>query len=167
MCPSAPRVCSEPGGQKPVLSLLLDLVRWLSMWSDIDLHAVDDRYHRKCGKSFHAIPASKCNSYINSGPECVENNAISSTRGALVNDRVRIRSSLDVKSIYNSNCRHVLSWRTLLKKVIGHFDDDIFTLQSPGIASVLVLKTRAPQYLKLVYDDMDDLHLSLQKIVNG
>ena len=26
MCPSAPRVCSEPGGQKPVLSLLLDLI---------------------------------------------------------------------------------------------------------------------------------------------
>ena len=24
MCPSAPRVCSEPGGQKPVLSLSLD-----------------------------------------------------------------------------------------------------------------------------------------------
>ena len=28
MCPSAPRVCSEPGGQKPVLSLSLDLIGW-------------------------------------------------------------------------------------------------------------------------------------------
>ena len=28
MCPSAPRVCSEPGGQKPVLSLTLDLIQW-------------------------------------------------------------------------------------------------------------------------------------------
>ena len=27
MCPSAPRVCSEPGGQKPVLSLSLDLIQ--------------------------------------------------------------------------------------------------------------------------------------------
>ena len=26
MCPSAPRVCSEPGGQKPVLSLSLGLI---------------------------------------------------------------------------------------------------------------------------------------------
>ena len=26
MCPSASRVCSEPGGQKPVLSLSLDLI---------------------------------------------------------------------------------------------------------------------------------------------
>ena len=26
MCPSAPRVCSEPGGQRPVLSLSLDLI---------------------------------------------------------------------------------------------------------------------------------------------
>ena len=28
MCPSAPRVCSEPGGQKPVLSLSLDRIWW-------------------------------------------------------------------------------------------------------------------------------------------
>ena len=28
MCPSAPRVCSEPGGQRPVLSLSLDLIRF-------------------------------------------------------------------------------------------------------------------------------------------
>ena len=28
MCPSAPRVCSEPGGQKPVLSLSLDLEKY-------------------------------------------------------------------------------------------------------------------------------------------
>ena len=28
MCPSAPRVCSEPGGQEPVLSLSLDLIRY-------------------------------------------------------------------------------------------------------------------------------------------
>ena len=26
MCPSAPRVCSEHGGEKPVLSLSLDLI---------------------------------------------------------------------------------------------------------------------------------------------
>ena len=26
MCPSAPRVCSEPGGQRPELSLSLDLI---------------------------------------------------------------------------------------------------------------------------------------------
>ena len=26
MCPSAPRVCSELGGQKPVLSLSLDII---------------------------------------------------------------------------------------------------------------------------------------------
>ena len=29
MCPSAPRVCSEPGGQKPVLSLSLDFIHWI------------------------------------------------------------------------------------------------------------------------------------------
>ena len=36
MCPSAPRVCSEPGGQKPVLSLSLDRIRPLgTKFSDI------------------------------------------------------------------------------------------------------------------------------------
>ena len=34
MCPSAPRVCSEPGGQKPVLALSLDLIsqHWFRWW---------------------------------------------------------------------------------------------------------------------------------------
>ena len=35
MCPSAPRVCSEPGGQKPVPSLSLDrILTWCQMESD-------------------------------------------------------------------------------------------------------------------------------------
>ena len=34
MCPSAPRVCSEPGGQKPVLSLSLDRIEgYFKPWS--------------------------------------------------------------------------------------------------------------------------------------
>ena len=32
MCPSAPRVCSEPGGQKPVLSLSLDRIGNKFQW---------------------------------------------------------------------------------------------------------------------------------------
>ena len=38
MCPSAPRVCSEPGGQKPVLSLSLDLIYWgvFHSWDEVD-----------------------------------------------------------------------------------------------------------------------------------
>ena len=32
MCPSAPRVCSEPGGQKPELSLSLDLIQKLYLF---------------------------------------------------------------------------------------------------------------------------------------
>ena len=35
MCPSAPRVCSEPGGQKPVLSLSLDLIMHVETSEDI------------------------------------------------------------------------------------------------------------------------------------
>ena len=40
MCPSAPRVCSEPGGQKPVLSLSLDRITYMTdiviyPWPDI------------------------------------------------------------------------------------------------------------------------------------
>ena len=39
MCPSAPRVCSETGGQKPVLSLLLDLIDWCQQHNNgINVH---------------------------------------------------------------------------------------------------------------------------------
>ena len=36
MCPSAPRVCNEPGGQKPVLSLSLDRIVAGSFLGDIN-----------------------------------------------------------------------------------------------------------------------------------
>ena len=38
MCPSAPRVCCEPGGQKPVLSLSLDLIE--ECWCHCKIHPV-------------------------------------------------------------------------------------------------------------------------------
>ena len=53
-----------------------------------DLHAVDARYHRKCGKLFHAIPASKGHSSVGSGFECVQEKAFTETLGALENDTV-------------------------------------------------------------------------------
>ena len=39
MCPSAPRVCSEPGGQKPVLSMSLDrIVDVISIYAIMDIY---------------------------------------------------------------------------------------------------------------------------------
>ena len=36
MCPSAPRVCSEPGGQKPLLSLSLDRQEGIRQYDSSD-----------------------------------------------------------------------------------------------------------------------------------
>ena len=52
----------------------------------------------------------------------------------------------------------------MLKKVIEHFDNEIFILQSPGIATVLVFREHAPNYLKLEDDGMEDVTLCLQTI---
>ena len=46
MCPSAPRVWSEPGGQKPVLSLSLDLI----IWTNVDFSS-----HVFCGIHLRAM----------------------------------------------------------------------------------------------------------------
>ena len=83
-----------------------------------DLLAVCARYHRKCGKGFHAIPAPKSNSFINGGLECVETKPNADALGVLANDMVSIWSSLDVEFLCNSNSGHVRSKRTLLKKGI-------------------------------------------------
>ena len=48
-CPSAPRVCSEPGGQKPVLSLSLDLIGSLGThFTDISETCIKIFFARKC-----------------------------------------------------------------------------------------------------------------------
>ena len=40
MCPSAPRVCSEPGGQKPALSLSLDRIAMTFQSTQNNIHRV-------------------------------------------------------------------------------------------------------------------------------
>ena len=61
MCPSAPRECSEPGGQKPVLSLSLDLIGTtkLSVLSDVPYPAIP--YHTT---KFHAFSSCYFNLYL-------------------------------------------------------------------------------------------------------
>ena len=63
MCPSAPRVCSEPGGQKPVLSLSLDLIRpslvqiitchYLTQWCIIVNQTLINKLQSNCIQNSH------------------------------------------------------------------------------------------------------------------
>ena len=52
MCPSAARVCSEPGGQKPVLSLSLDLI-------NPQMISVTGVYNVECTGLHHGGPLQK------------------------------------------------------------------------------------------------------------
>ena len=62
MCPSAPRVCSKPGGQKPVLSLSLDRIvgddppNIQEVTTGLALQTMDlDVHRRKWSLSIHGL----------------------------------------------------------------------------------------------------------------
>ena len=73
MCPSAHKVCSEPGGQKPVLSLSLDRIRdcvtecakghWVFELVDQYLMPVKPWITNKWSYSVHRLTSHYCNHY--------------------------------------------------------------------------------------------------------
>ena len=65
MCPSAPRLCSEPGGQKLVLSLSLDLILTCSYpifpdanWSTWPINIIPLNFITKICKSYPKLQCS-------------------------------------------------------------------------------------------------------------
>ena len=64
MWPSAPRVCSEPGGQKPVLSLSLDLIEMNSYLHNGDYRSALCFFARSSDVLYRTTPIWKYSPYI-------------------------------------------------------------------------------------------------------
>ncbi len=57
-----------------------------------------------------------------------------------------------------------MSRRILLSRLGDRFGDEILTLSSPGIASIVIFKSRTADLLKLVPDEDDDLNSSISTV---
>ncbi len=118
-----------------------------------DLHAVDARYHRKCNASFHIGANRACDTDKNGA---ADDQALSETIHALSCDRSKIWNSLDVEAVYSDKGGCVLSRRILVERVAHHFGKEMLSLNSPGVATLLVFRKHAAAYLSLADDDQND-----------
>ena len=129
-----------------------------------DLHALDARYHQNCCKRFHNIPRSS-NDSSSSSNNTPDQQALLDTLEAIGDDKRKIWTSTEVEALYSDNGGSEHSRRTLVTKVSEHFGNKIIALQSPGIATLLVFREHAPNFMKLVDDETeDDLQVCLQKV---
>ena len=118
-----------------------------------DLHAADARYHHKCNTAFHrdAHRTSDVDSKY-----AVNDQGFAETVTVVNSDRSKIWNSLDVEAIDRDNGGLIMSRRSLIEKVIQHIGDEIISLYSPGMATLLVFRKHIPANLKLVNDDEND-----------
>ena len=82
--------------------------------------------------------------------------AFSETVNVLSSDRSKVWNSLAVEAIYTDNEGYIMSRRALVEKVLQHFGDEVLSLYSPGMATLMVFRKHVPTNLKLVDDDEND-----------
>ncbi len=79
-------------------------------------------------------------------------------------DATRIWNSVELYQTYHENGGNTMSRRILLSRLGDRFGDEILTLSSPGIASIVIFKSRTADLLKLVPDEDDDLNSSISTV---
>ncbi len=81
----------------------------------------------------------------------------------------RVWSSLDLYKEYASLGGTSLSRKELVQKLVAEYKNDILLLSSPGIANIIVFKSKANTVLRIQsLDDEDEgnLHSTAKKIVS-
>ena len=120
-----------------------------------DLHAADAKYHSKCNQSCHR----DAHGHNETGDKySADDCAFSETVNVLSIDRSKVWNSLAVEAIYTDNGGCIMSRCALVEKVMQHFGDEVLSLYSPGMATLMVFRKHVPTNLKLVDDDDNDFH---------
>lgn len=79
-------------------------------------------------------------------------------------DLTRVWNSMEMFNSYVEYGGNKLSRKNLVKSVSAHFEEDLLVLSSPGIACILVFRSKASSVLKLASDKEDDLDIALNKV---
>ncbi|KAL8607511.1 hypothetical protein ACOMHN_004480 [Nucella lapillus] len=57
-----------------------------------------------------------------------------------------------------------LSRRQLVPKIVDHFEGDLITLSSPGMATIVVFKSNAAKVLHMLPDETDDIDAAIDTV---
>ncbi len=169
------REVEQSGSNKTLKQKILDicdqrndeqanLVRLRVNGAASDLHAADARYHVNCRVTFQARNTiAAVTNESSSAQKCIDQ-AFQSVLAIVNQNRSLIWNSTDLYNLYLENAGTTLSKRGLVAKVAEHFDDEILVLTSPGVANILLFRSKASDTLRIVPDDSDDLSPALSKV---
>ena len=130
-----------------------------------DLHAADARYHVDCRATF--MSSNSLVSASKSTPLAEEKDAaLKSLTEHILTDKSHIWNSVELFERYRDFGGNKLSRKHLIKKLSVIFEDDLLVLSSPGIASIIIFRSKASDVLRLVDDEEDDLDAAVTKVSN-
>ena len=128
-----------------------------------DLHAADAKYHVDCRNTFMSarnIEFSKPKNEEDADLDFPYEETIS----ALLADKERMWSSVELHNMYTDNGGTKLSRSNLIKALKEQFND-LVVLSAPGYAHVITFPPKAASILRLCYDDDDEeLNAAITKV---
>ena len=107
-----------------------------------DLPAEEARYHHACNRNFHKLCVK--NTVDN------EDRSFSETCKVINENRLNIWNSLEIEEVYVGAGGQNLSHRNLFQKVMAHFGDEVVSLHSTGIATLLVFRNHVAKTLLML-----------------
>ena len=153
-------MCDERGDQQA------SLVRIRVNGATSDLHAADARYHDKCRRSFYS-PKNVAAAAVSKEPQSsLKQNdlAFDAVLKIINEDRSEIWNSTDLYNLYLENHGNSLCKKSLVAKVSDHSGEDLIVLSSPGVANILLFRSKASSTLRIIPDDTDDINAAVTKV---
>ena len=123
-----------------------------------DLHAADARYHKDCKDSFMG-PRNVV--YAQKKPAISLDNAFERLCKYMKDNDSKIWNSVELHLLYISFEGIIMTRKSLVNALCGHFGDTLLVLSSVGVASVVVFHNKASGFFKLdVVSEDDDVNVS-------
>ena len=110
-----------------------------------DLHAAGARYHEKCRKQFYV-------QQINESRSKASDEAFKQVLSLIIAQReiIPMWTSVDIFDKYSEFGGTKLDRRRLLQKLIVKLDNQVVTFSSHGLASIVMFRNKASDFLRLI-----------------
>jgi len=90
--------------------------------------------------------------------DCTDN-AYEIVKSIMNNDRTSMWTSVEISKIYENHGGSKLSRKALVDELVKGFSDELITLYSPGLASLLVFRKHASTIMKITESDDDSIDM--------
>lgn len=118
-----------------------------------DLHAADARYHDDCRKSFMS---PRCIEFTTQKPGQSKDLALEAIMNEMQLDTSYVWTSIEIYNHYKGHGGTSLSRGKLIQQLTDVFHKELMVFASPGLANIIMFRSRASNLLRLVELEEED-----------